>query len=635
MNRSLPRVALDASVLLLSILAGALGVAGCNGDGLLGAPCDSSRDCSADSLICDTDARECVECLADVDCFGEGEICLNRSCQLVTTCESSRQCPGQVCDTARGFCVDCVEDVDCPGEQTCEDSACVDPPPSCESDRQCSELGMVCATDRGICVECVRPEDCVEGFTCSGDNRCVRRNTDCDPGIVECAGESQFRRCRSDGTWGQPLPCLEGQTCDGGTCSDPSCDPACDSGEICVEGVCQALTCSPDCTGDEVCTEGVCRCGDGARCGAGTVCSGGSCVPTSCDPACAVGESCVEGTCQCGSGPSCTGGQVCEGGACVDPACVPACDAGETCVAGACRCGTGPACGSGETCDAGTCRPVTCTPACDSGETCVSGACMCGSGPPCGSGQACVSGTCRPTTCTPGCAAGETCDFGICRCGTGPACTGGQTCVSGTCTTPPMCSESPCRVVSPQCGCSPGQMCDYRSGTRGCFSAGTRTEGQACDTSNPCAPGLTCTGPSGATFCARYCDSDSDCPSGGGSLCLMEIQDSGGASLHNICGIDCDPLTNTGCRSNTSCEIMGVRMGTSEAVTWCRGINVLPLPFPVCGVDSCPAGETCVGSGTCTTYCRIGRAGDCPSPQVCTAYTDHPRIRGVEYGYCQ
>ena len=611
----------------------ALALAGCTGAGLLGAPCDSSRECSEEGLVCDTAAHECVECVGDVDCLEAGEICLGRSCRAVTSCTSSRQCPGQVCDAARGYCVDCVADVDCAGELVCGDGVCVEPPPSCESDRQCSELGLVCDTGSGVCVECVRAEDCGADEICSSERRCVDAPaTGCEAGTRECVGDDAFRRCMSDGTWSEAESCLEGQSCAGGACSDPSCDPPCGADEMCLGGTCQVLRCSPDCTGDEVCASGVCRCGDGARCEGGTVCSGGECVATSCDPACAVGEGCLDGACRCGAGPACEEGRVCEGGACVTPACAPACDTGEVCVEGSCRCGSGPSCADGERCDAGTCRPIACTPACDAGETCVSGACRCGAGPACSTGQECVSGACVSTTCSPACAAGETCDAGACRCGAGPACTGGRSCVSGTCTS--TCSESPCRLVSPQCGCSAGQACDLSGGTRGCFAAGTRTEAQACDSTNRCAAGLTCSGPSSAPFCARYCATDADCPAGGGSICLMEINDSSGAVLANLCGIDCDPRTNTGCRSSTACSIRGVRSGTNEAVTWCRAVDP-PFPFPICTDTTCPAGQVCTGSGACAAYCRVGVASDCPAPQICTQFTDRPRVGGVEYGYCQ
>ncbi|MGE0784396.1 MAG: hypothetical protein AB7S26_01810 [Sandaracinaceae bacterium] len=622
--------------LVLALVATALAVPGCNG-GLLGATCDSSRECSADNLVCDTTARECVECLGNGDCFGEGEVCIARSCRMVTTCESSRQCPGQVCDTSRGYCVDCVSDVDCGGEQRCENSVCVDPPMACDSDRQCSELSLVCDTASHVCVECVRNEDCAEGFACSA-NRCARSSVECEAGVLECVGSDRFRRCQSDGTWAMPESCLAGQSCAAGLCEDTSCGEACGPDQVCVQGICQSLVCAPDCTGDETCEAGVCRCGDGPRCAPGSVCTGGACVASGCEPACDVGETCADGACRCGGGPACTGTQQCIGGACMEPTC-PSCGEGESCVAGSCRCGAGPRCSSGQTCQAGMCVAVGCTPACDPGETCTAGACRCGSGSACAAGQTCVSGSCVSPTCSPACASGESCVSGSCHCGSGPACSAGQTCVSGSCITSPTCSESPCRVVSPQCGCASGQACDYSGSTRGCFAAGTRTEGQACDATNKCAAGLTCAGPSTARFCARYCASDSNCPAGGGSICAMQLTDSSGSGtvLANLCGINCDPLSGSGCRSGTTCEIRGVRSGTTQAVTWCRELgSTFPFPLPICTGTECLAGETCNAGGTaCTSYCRVGFAGDCPSPQVCTAFTDHPRIGSTEYGRCE
>ena len=565
----------------------------CGSANVLGEPCESSRECTAGGLVCDTVAGVCVECLAEVDCLGENEVCIARTCRPAVECDSSRQCPGQVCDTARRLCVDCVTAVDCSETERCEGGGCVTAPTSCSSDRECSSDGNVCDVEQSICVKCVRAADCDEGEECTADRRCARTSTQCVPGSVECASDASVRRCGADGRWMGSQDCFFNQTCSGGVCSDSSCNPACGPGSVCVDSACTELTCSPGCTGDEACVSGVCQCGIAPRCDAGTVCQGGFCAPTSCDPACEVGEQCIDGECQCGEGAACAAGQVCEGGACRVPGCAPTCASGEACVGDSCRCGSGPSCGADQQCRDGSCAPIACSPSCAASERCVGGSC---------------------------------------RCGSGPACSGAQQCIGGSCTTSTACSESPCRLVSPQCGCAAGQSCDVRSSVQACFAAGTGTEGQPCaNDTNPCAPGLTCTGSPG--YCVYYCRTDSDCPSGGGSICGLKRVNDDGITLAKMCGIDCDPVHNTGCRSDTTCEIASVREGTREAVTRCIGFTEA-FPLPICLPGSCPSGQFCFDVSTCKKYCRIGMRSDCPSPQVCTTLAARPQIDGTEYGYC-
>lgn len=92
------------------------------------------------------------------------------------------------------------------------------------------------------------------------------------------------------------------------------------------------------------------------------------------------------------------------------------------------------------------------------------------------------------------------------RCGVNETCSPTQGCVQSTTNT---CSESPCKLVSPQCGCGAGQGCYPNAQTLEpeCTTAGTRTLGQSCTTINGCAPGLLCVG----GFCYKACESDFDC----------------------------------------------------------------------------------------------------------------------------
>ncbi len=534
--------------------------------------CDSSRDCSSAGLVCDTSQRECVECIADADCLTDGQVCLSRQCRTVTACESSRQCPGQVCDPARGYCVDCIGDVDCEGEMICRDAQCVEPPPPCESDRDCSNLALVCDVAAAICVECVGDVDCPSGLHCTADRTC--RALECTPGATQCTTAGAIRTCRDDGTWAPAVACEAGQSCVGTTCTSTQC--------------------TPGCTGDEVCTDGSCRCGVESRCAAGTVCVGSSCIPTSCSPACALGETCVGTTCRCGDGPACTEGTVCNGTSCVAPACVPACGSGESCLGGSCFCGAGPRCESGQTCAGDRCVAITCEPACVGDEVCTDGAC---------------------------------------RCGAGPACAGDQTCVGTSCTS--ACPESPCRLVSPQCGCT-SSSCDVdrQAGTRICRALGTRTEGQACSTDNRCVAGQTCVGYGDpVSLCNRFCETHTDCTGGEGSRCSFTINSEGGQMLARVCSVACDPRTGAGCPSDMACRISATEAG--ETVTDCRQTGT-PFPLGCFGDAMCPVGEACKTTGiggSCESYCRVG-ANDCGLMQVCDPLPNNPTLGGFVYGTC-
>ncbi|NOY92383.1 MAG: hypothetical protein GXP55_14410, partial [Deltaproteobacteria bacterium] len=53
------------------------------------------------------------------------------------------------------------------------------------------------------------------------------------------------------------------------------------------------------------------------------------------------------------------------------------------------------------------------------------------------------------------------------------------------------CSESPCRLVAPQCGCAAGEGCYISSGSRVCATAGTTAIAELCNTVQ-CVPGAIC-----------------------------------------------------------------------------------------------------------------------------------------------
>src|SRR5436853_39287 len=90
--------------------------------------------------------------------------------------------------------------------------------------------------------------------------------------------------------------------------------------------------------------------------------------------------------------------------------------------------------------------------------------------------------------------------------------TGGGDSVDAASSSSAMCAESPCKLVSPQCGCPMGQACVVDgSGMRKCTPAGNAQIGDACSANNECVEGGVCLATVGApTTCFEFCDNDNE-----------------------------------------------------------------------------------------------------------------------------
>ena len=273
----------------------------------------------------------------------------------------------------------------------------------------------------------------------------------------------------------------------------------------------------------------------------------------------------------------------------------------------------------------------------------------CSDGLACNGAEACVGGTCRAGT-------AFACDDGIActrdSCVEGPApscnfapddtlCSGGDTCSATGCMA--VCAESPCRLVSAQCGCPAGQGC-YLSGTaRLCAAAGTTAPGATCTGVSSCAPGSTClnvatSGPA-ANMCSRFCDVDSDCA---GGLCIYTINDGAGGAIPGVtvCTTPCDPIAQTGCPSSTSCQIFRESMGAMRYFADCSSPTGILGQGASCTTQAdCAAGFACAGTpGTCLRWCDnpgvAGPASGCPGGLSCFGFTTPIRIGATTYGVC-
>lgn len=287
--------------------------------------------------------------------------------------------------------------------------------------------------------------------------------------------------------------------------------------------------------------------------------------------------------------------------------------------------------------------PIGCTSAadcndgvaCNGAERCELGACVAGTPAVCDDAIACTVDRClEPTSGTvPSC--NYTPDDS--RCATGQICTA-TGCIS-------TCSESPCRLVTPQCGCPGGQSCYSSGATRLCSATGASTEGTACTGVSSCAAGLICINVSSGTTavneCHRFCDTDSDCI-GTGSICAYTLDDGAGGTVPGVrvCSRSCSPTAQTGCAPGTACNIFRETAGAMRYFFDCAApVGTGGIGASCTSPANCRAGFACVGTpGTCQRYCAspglIGTAGGCSSGEACYGFTTPLIVGTTEYGVC-
>ncbi|MGZ3424443.1 MAG: hypothetical protein ACXVEE_41675 [Polyangiales bacterium] len=199
---------------------------------------------------------------------------------------------------------------------------------------------------------------------------------------------------------------------------------------------------------------------------------------------------------------------------------------------------------------------------------------------------------------------------------------------TGGCTVP---AGKTCSTF-PQCGCASGQNCEVTAddGNRSCVAAGTKKLNEACGDFGECEKGLSC-GLYG--LCVPFCNVTADCLSSSMD-CRQARVSSGDAGLADIpdyktCETNCDPINPSKSCGTASCAFddtaatVCVPAGTGTTFASCKKTGA-----------ACAAGYACIGTGDCHRWCRVGFAGDCPGGKACTTFSDHPKLGGVEYGYC-
>jgi hypothetical protein len=246
-----------------------------------GGGCDN---CADESLVCDVETGQCVQCVTDDECAYLGnDVCLsNHTCG----CTADAQCAGRAVGTR---CVSTAQQCGCDSPADCPSASA----PACATAHQCGcgsnaecagDAGApgydVCDTATGLCVECVTDSDCTDP-----------NNRVCDPTTNLC------------------LPCRTSADCaqnvDGPVCGDLGqytagigmCGCLVDSdcvghagGPDCVSNGSPYSKCgcktAADCAGDvdgHACvnpyTDGWLQCGcmSTTDCASGTTCMGTSC----------------------------------------------------------------------------------------------------------------------------------------------------------------------------------------------------------------------------------------------------------------------------------------------------------------------------------------------------------------------
>jgi hypothetical protein len=215
-------------------------------------------------------------------------------------------------------------------------------------------------------------------------------------------------------------------------------------------------------------------------------------------------------------------------------------------------------------------------------------------------------------------------------------CSGGMTC-DATRGCIAMCSESPCRLVAPQCGCAGGQACVIdTTGARFCATAGTASTGQACTGAAGCRAGDLCIDidPVGTTsVCSHFCSSDTGCA---GGLCIVTLDDGSGGTLPGVtlCTHVCDPVTQTGCPTGAFCGIYQETAGAMRILTDCSAPAGTGGQGASCFDDTdCRAGFACI-TGSCLHWCRYPAGTGCTGGYTCYPFTTPLIVGGQQYGVC-
>ncbi|MSP58781.1 MAG: hypothetical protein EXR72_00285 [Myxococcales bacterium] len=457
--------------------------------------CASQADCPA-NLACDPAAKSCgTKCDLNNPCKGgccQAGQCVKGNVQGACgenggTCGNCAGNPlGTACAlTAAGGHCGCSDGSQCPmGAPTCDatDKICKN---ACSANVKCpvgccsNAAGGVCVNGTandfcgltGICTNCMGAaagKACRANFLCGCD-----KAADCPTGW---ACDTALHACTTQ--------CTVNQICNGGCCSNGTCQTGKD-GALCGVTGNACLDCSQNKLGHG-CAAGACGCTTAADCGPLQACD---VAKKQCTSVCNVNQPCSGGCCQGGMCADGTANSACGG---LGAACVVCKDGTPTCELNKCtaKCGDlgDGTCGNANCCSSGKCVTGTTKGACGFSDDCLD---CTGSS----AGLKCIQPKGGPYHC--GCDVqtdclkadavqnlpGLTCDL------TSKSCT--TTCGMGGLTS---CNGGCCSGAGGQCrGGGQDALCGVNGGFCNSCSAG-------------CNPGPKCNGVTGACGCAQIND---------------------------------------------------------------------------------------------------------------------------------
>jgi hypothetical protein len=194
-----------------------------------------------------------------------------------------------------------------------------------------------------------------------------------------------------------------------------------------------------------------------------------------------------------------------------------------------------------------------------------------------------------------------------------------------------LCEEDPCKLVAPQCGCAPGEKCQWDNDMRSCMADGTADEGESCGS---CKAGMLCVAIGTFGTCKRYCNTDAECSAGPGSICLLQI----GSYEQKWCTDNCDPVSGAGCPSSGKCELGQSEDPPMPYFTVCTPSGAGQQGSPCTDFTDCAAGLSCLTNPNtmtdqCLTWCQVSQ-GLCPTNTACTPFQTPATVGSIEYGVC-
>ena len=569
-------------------------------------PCDDGDPCTLGDAcangVCKGGAQ--CECLLDVDCKDDGNLCNGKpSCdsglcvvkqQSVVVCDPSQDgpCAANLCDPFNGTCAmepfptgtACSDGDGCTVQDQCKGGVCGGTPFACDDNNVCTTDS--CDPITG-CANTANNAACDDGDVCTEQDVCASGS--CQPGKTVCTV------CQTDGD------CND----DGNPCTTPACSPStkicgfvdvdagtpctdadfCTSASACANGFCVG-TATIDCSDGNPCTS------DG--CNATTGCNHAALSAAPCDDgnACTNGDSCTNGSCAAGTNTcACQGDADCLA---IDP---NLCDGTLACIGGGCV----PVPGSAVVCDASantSCSKATCQP--------TTGICV---------PVSVADGTSCATANDP-CLTPALCVAGLCTGATPIDCSDDVTCTDDACA-----ADGSCLHTANDAACDDGNVCtkDACAVASGCSASAAA--GQACDDSDLCTSGETCQDSQDGVVCGGGAiDTCQD-----GNACTIDSCDPQLGCAHEPlpAGTTCDD--GNACTDGDTCANGGLCLGgpvncddgnlcTVDACTADGGCTFTLAAIPCDDGQPCTSPDSCNTAGLC-----VGTAISCDDGNPCTA----------------